>query len=80
MTDQEYQQFLINLMLNPPQAEATNYTEILQAQAVLAQRAQHAQAATQHQAERQEQARQEYTLELLEATHGLAAQAALRVQ
>lgn len=79
MTDQEYQQMLFDMMFNPPTAKGgTDYTQLLQAQAILAQHeAEQAEQARQEAAS-QERRRQEEEHSLLEATHGLAAVAANR--
>mgnify|MGYP001491000317 CR=1 FL=1 len=79
MTDSEYQQMLINMMFNPPTASGgTDYAQLLQAQAILAQQEAAQVAQAQQEAAAQERRRQEEEHSLLESTHGLAAVAANR--
>lgn len=79
MTDCEYQQKLIDMMFNPPlPTEGTDYTQLLQAQAILAQREAAQAAHARQEAAAQEHRRQEEEHRLLESTHGLAAVAANR--
>lgn len=80
MTDSEYQQLLIDLMFNPPTASGTDYSQVVRARAILArQQAEQAEQAR-RQAEQAEQARQQMESGILEATHGLAALAAMRAR
>lgn len=79
MTDQEYQQMLFDMMFNPPAASGgTDYTQLLQAQAILARREAEQAARSRHEAADKKRRRQEEEHSLLEATHGLAAVAANR--
>lgn len=80
MTDQEYQQMLFDMMFNPPTAKGgADYTKLLHAQAILAQREAAQAAQARQEAAAQEQRRQEEEHSLLESTHGLAAVAANRL-
>lgn len=79
MTDQEYQQMLFDMMFNPPTVSGeTNYTQLLQAQAVLAQREAEQAAQSRHEAAVKKQHWQDEEHSLLESIHGLTAVAANR--